>query len=178
MDTSELLSCAESDPIVKELFGGVFPRDKLPSKVKTFPRAYIANTDNSREPGKHWVVFFFENEHYAEFFDSYGNAPEYLAPEFERFLKKNVANYVHNTERLQGDYSTVCGQFCLFFLYQRCRGRDIFDIVRLLGDDAEINDMMVNEFINLKYDINYDVTDLNYLVKQAVQPYKSLLNVA
>ena len=173
MDTLELLSCVEADPIVKELYGGVFPRDNLPSKIETFPRAYVANTDTGREPGKHWVAFYFENKHYAEFFDSYGNDPGYLAKEFESFLSRNVKDWIHNVVRLQGDFSTVCGQYCVLFLYYRCRGTSMSDIVRMFSKNTEVNDVLVNEFVNLTYDGDFPVMDVEQLIRQIAQPERS-----
>ena len=160
MNTEELLGSINSDDVVRGTFGGVLPRDKLPKKlIGGFPRTYIVNTDTSREPGKHWVAFYLENEHYGEFFDSYGNAPGHLAREFETFLQRRVERYSYNDKKLQGDYSTVCGQFCLFYLHHRCRGYDMREITRMFRKDPEINDILVNEFVNSEYDGDYEVLD-------------------
>ena len=172
MDTVELLRNVESDDVVRRTFGGILPRDKLPDRIETFPVSFIVNTDSSREEGSHWVAFYLQNEDCGEFFDSYGNSPTSLAEEFEDFLKNNVKNYSYNDKRLQGDFSTVCGQFCLFYLYHRCRGYDIREITRMFHKDADINDVLVNEFVNLQYDDIQRVLDGDYIVNQIVRPFK------
>ena len=167
MDTGDLLRAVKEDPIVSETFGSILPRDKLPTgKLRDFPRSYIVNTDSSQGPGKHWVAFYFENERSAEFFDSYGYKPLQLATEFETFLSRNAEHWIHNEKRLQGDFSTVCGQFCLLFLYHRCRGISMTDIIQMFSKDTDVNDVLVNEFVNSVYDGNYTVTDVEYLVRQ------------
>ena len=171
MDTTELLRCLRSDDVVRQTFGGVLPRDKLPKRrIKTFPITFIVNTDRSHEPGRHWVAIHLDSKHYGELFDSYGNAPASLGREFETFLEKNVEGYSYNDKRLQGDYSTTCGQFCLFYLHHRCRGHDTREIVRMFHKDPEINDILVNDFINEKYDGNFDVFDVEFLVNQIARP--------
>jgi hypothetical protein len=66
---------------------------------------------------------------------------------------------------------TVCGQFCLFYLHHRCRGYDMREITGMFCGDNEINDILVNEFINEKYDAQFEVTDLEYLVNQIARPF-------
>lgn len=173
MNTEELLRCVQSDNVVRQSFKGVFPRDELPKKVvKQFPVSYIVNTDASGQEGKHWVAIYLENGERGDFFDSYGNPPSWLAVEFVKFLKRNVYGYSYNDKRLQGYYSTVCGQFCLFYLYHRCRGYDPREITRMFGKDGDVNDVLVNEFVNEEYDAQFRVTDLEFLVNQIAKPFK------
>ena len=172
MNTKELLRSVQSDDIVRQTFGGVLPRDKLPKKIlKDFPVSFIVNTDSSRGPGQHWVAFYLESPHYGDFFDSYGYPPEQLAEEFEVFLTRNVGNWEHNPKKVQGDFSTVCGQFCLFYLHHRCRGYDMRQIIRMFRQDPEINDAMVNRFVNDAYDANFETIDLEYLTDQIARPF-------
>lgn len=153
-------------------FGGILPRDKLPKKkIRTFPISFIVNTDTSREPGKHWVAFYLENPHYGDFFDSYGYRPEHLAPEFETFLSRNVEHWNHNERKVQGDFSTTCGQFCLYFLHHRCRGYDARQIIDTFSKDPEVNDDTVNRFVNETYDAKFDVLDLDFLTEQIARPF-------
>ena len=176
MNTEELLRSVLSDDVVRRTFGGVLPRDKLPKKIlKDFPVSFIVNTDTGRGPGKHWVAFYLENRHYGEFFDSYGYRPEHLAKEFGTFLSKNVENWEHNRRKLQGDFSTVCGQYCLFFLHRRCRGYDVREIAEMFRKDTDANDLMVNRFVNDAYDHNLEVLDTDYLVDQIALPFMESL---
>ena len=165
MNTSELRRCCiklDSTLAVK-----VLPRDLLPSKeIRRFPAAFIVNTDSSKEPGRHWVAFYLENEHHAEFFDSFGNSARYLANEFGAFLKRNVTHSIHNTKELQGKDSTVCGQYCLFFLYHRCRRVAMADIVQMFSEDRKENDCLVSTFTNTKFGCNFPVSDVRFFEEQ------------
>ena len=38
-------------------FAGCFPADKIPH-VKSFPTAFIVNTEKYGEEGEHWVAFY------------------------------------------------------------------------------------------------------------------------
>ncbi|GIZ02244.1 uncharacterized protein CEXT_457031 [Caerostris extrusa] len=47
--------------------------DKIPF-IKEKKYAFVVNSDESSEPGSHWLVFYCENG-CIEFFDSFGNPP-------------------------------------------------------------------------------------------------------
>ena len=118
------------------------------------------------------MAFYLENEERGDFFDSYGDPPGALAPEFEKFLKRNVRTYSFSDKRLQGDYSTVCGQYCLFYLYHRCRGYDPREIVRMFGKNRSVNDVLVNDFVVDKFNTRSEVIDFEYLINQIARPFK------
>ena len=110
-------------------FCGVFPSDRLPpdflqsslcsaSSYVPFSVACIANTDPSNLPGQHWVAFYIDRSRSPpifEFFDSYGLTPsDYNFPT----ISPN-AHLIHNPIALQSLTSTVCGQYCILYLYLR-----------------------------------------------------------
>lgn len=57
-DTNQLMRCGLADEDISPLFLGVFPADKLPFFFPLKNWIFIANTDPSGQPGKHWVSFF------------------------------------------------------------------------------------------------------------------------
>ena len=57
MDNVQIENALRSDPLVNEIFIGVFAADTLP-KQKEFPAGYISNTETSNQNGQHWVAFF------------------------------------------------------------------------------------------------------------------------
>jgi hypothetical protein len=77
MNTNQIAYALEQDSITSKRFCGVFPSDRLPETIERYPCGFIANTDPSSQPGIHWVAFYFPTEHKGEFFDSYGEAPNY-----------------------------------------------------------------------------------------------------
>ena len=123
MNNLQLTRLMKTDTCLRNNTLGVFPSDKLPEKIYKLPVCLIANTDPSNEPGKHWVAFYIDSEGRGEFFDSYGREPE--NPNFRNFLETNCETYGWNDRRLQGYISSVCGQYCLYYLYRRCRGTSL-----------------------------------------------------
>jgi hypothetical protein len=111
-------------------FLGVFAFDRMPNPAKIYvysPCCYIVNTDKSSKKGKHWVAFFHLSARSIEFFDSFGNSPESFG-----FRLPQVLKTVHNKTQVQGDYSRVCGNYCIYFLYYRSHGYTLKQIIQRL----------------------------------------------
>ncbi len=130
MDTSLLNRILRTDAVTIKQFGGVYPADKLPTIVRHRPRIYIANTDPSSEPGKHWVSLYFPRNGPSEFFDSLGHSPRYYGWRFERALLNEGRGYLFNGLRIQQEGTITCGQFCLYYAFHRCRGESMDKIVK------------------------------------------------
>lgn len=111
-------------------FLGVFPFDLFPlesfldSSAPSCSKAIccIVNSDPSDKPGTHWVAFFMnksqqieDNRPILEFFDSYGLPPSTYS--FDHI--SSAFNVLSNKYSLQSYSSTVCGHYCLFYLYLR-----------------------------------------------------------
>ena len=77
MNSLQLAKILHRSPYTKRNFIGVFSVDKLPIKIKKFPACLVINTDKSGKPGKHWVAMHIKNSWTAEFFDSFGRAPQW-----------------------------------------------------------------------------------------------------
>ena len=128
---------------------GVFPRDQIPTSFIRYPSAYVANTDPSSQPGTHWVAFYHESPNSLEFFDSYG-----MHPEVYRFhLSPYIKNLDINSNPIQSLHSSDCGQYCIFYLYQRSRGIPYTDIISELRSNNN-PDLFVRKFaskLRLRY---------------------------
>lgn len=99
---------------------GVYPADRLPSIL--YPStAIIANTDPHFKGGEHWVAFYMDHHTgMIEYFDSFGNPPH--LPTYQQFLRRNSLHpYIYNKYRLQGYNTSVCGHYCLVYLFCRIR---------------------------------------------------------
>ena len=79
-----------------------FPADELP--IKEFPGAYVVNTDESNQPGQHWVAFFTINDT-IECFDSFGSNPGEYSVHIARWLEDTYQ--VVQCETLQSHDSTA-----------------------------------------------------------------------
>ena len=142
MNNGELESIIKQDPVVNEIFLGVFPRDKLPTSVSV-SSCLIANTDTLGSPGKHWVAMYKEGNRF-EFFDSYGRK---AFP--NNFISTNV--YEYNSKVLQNPLSAVCGEYCLYYLYYRSRGESLDSIVGKLLSSSEDADTIVRDFVEQRF---------------------------
>ena len=91
-------------------FIGVFPRDKLPLRVKHRESA-IVNLDIEIGTGTHWVAYKKIGKQVL-FYDSFGNLP----PPLEIQTHLNGCNIEYNYDRHQKYNTTNCGHLCLKFL--------------------------------------------------------------
>lgn len=118
MDSLDITKCLKKTSRNKYSYG-VFPCDKLPINLRK-PALIVANTHPSFKPGEHWVAFYFDEHGQAEYFDSYGLRP--TNKYFKRFLNRNCVKYGFNRQRLQSDFTSLCGNYCCIYLYNKARG--------------------------------------------------------
>ena len=110
-------------------FLGVFAADRIP-KLISFPCCYVVNTDPAHLPGKHWVAYFHSSPNSHEFFDSYGQHPTlYNLPTYR--------NLMYNTKSFQSLTSSVCGHYCIFYLYHRCNSISLSRIITTLSKSRD-----------------------------------------
>lgn len=138
MNTIQLTNDMQKHKDIKKYFRGVFPSDKLPQKIKK-PALLIANVDPSFKKGCHWVAFYIPKVGKPEYFDSIGRGPE--QKDFIKFLNKHGKSYIRSRKRLQGSYSTTCGNYCGVYLYFKAKR------------------MSFNKFLNLFSSKNFQFND-------------------
>ena len=144
MNTIEITTDMTNNKNIKKYFKGVFPSDKLPKRLKK-PALLICNTDPSSLPGKHWVAFYLPKSGPLEYFDSIGRKPEDKF--FLDFIKRHTKSFVYNTKRVQGLFSTTCGNYCGVYLYHRSKGLsfkkflDLFSNENFQENDVNILDL-------------------------------------
>ena len=164
MDNSTIERLLRNHPITRKRFGGVFARDTLPTTTETKKKNsdcfYVVNLDSRNEPGSHWVVLHTcGGRHQSEYFDSYGWPPQ--KKEFIKFMKDK---YIHSVKELQHPFSTVCGQWCMFFILLRCRGKSMREIINLFTCKNKIaNDLMVNAAVEQEFKTDQDVIDKKFI---------------
>lgn len=162
MNSYQLYDAMKMDRLGKQLFLGVYAADELKNvTIKKYPCGLIANTDISSKPGAHWVAFLFKEDETGEFFCSYGKPPGTY--DFEKWIGRNAKSWNYNKTRLQGDLSSVCGQYCLFWLLHSFRK---LPIVQVFGKDFTINDTLVNSYVQERFNINTSIMDTQFLKRQ------------
>ena len=165
MDNFELEKAITQDKIISPYFKGVLAADELmpPSQPLTTDNYYILNLDPSWEKGSHWVVVKLCPERKNEYFDSYGWDPPY-----KHFIDILGNNYIKNNKQLQHPFTTVCGQHCLFYIWNRCRiGLTLEEHIKLFSQkDQWYNDQGVNEMSRILFNTNLQTVDVDFLKNQ------------
>lgn len=130
MDTKQLYKALSTNKITNPYFDGIYAKDLL-EDIDSKPILIICNTDPSFEPGKHWVVFFFENET-CEFFDSLGKSVDFYGPEFVNFVEKFSTQTKFVKKKIQPSNTALCGVYCLFYSYFKCQGKSLKKICKMM----------------------------------------------
>ena len=109
-----------------------------------YPIAIICNTDPEKYQGKHWVAFWLPEKGICEYYDSYG-LPIY------RYWNIQVPGEItrENCNIYQSALSDVCGNHCLFYLYNRALGVSYSDSVNnKYTYSVRHNDKIVRRFVS------------------------------
>ena len=171
MNSQQLRKVMNSDRFGQVYFRGVFASDELKKQnVTQFPCGYIVNTDPSHKPGSHWAAFYFDKNKNGHFFCSYGKSPnEY---KFDNWIDGNSKSWTYNEQRLQSDWSTVCGQYCLYYLLHAFRNISIRDN---FTRDYDLNDIWVDKFIRKRFNIDTPMVDVEFLTLQVVRALREYI---
>jgi len=133
----------------KSHFGGIYATDNLPKQLKnnTF---IIVNTDVQSGPGKHWFTVLRRGT-LLECFDSLGVSDVQSTFLSKSFNFKGLSNITFNTTQLQPSTSSLCGQYVLYFLFERFNNMD-WDFDDLLNEvfssNRDKNEMDVVKFMS------------------------------
>lgn len=128
LTTSDLNAFVAQDSLLHPHYQGTFPKDWFIEHVfhdtsATFPKAYIFNTDDSQDPGTHWISVYRPEEGQVEVFDSYGLPPRHWGWGLLKMLAfMGWKTQQRQEQPLQYQYSTLCGVYCLYMLHHRVRG--------------------------------------------------------
>ena len=139
----------ESLPNFKRFFLGVYSIDTCPKKIP-LNHFLICNTDLSSGSGLHWFALFRFSRQDIECFDSLG-VNEHKLEVLKLLNFKGVSNIIFNVTQVQANESASCGQFCLYFLFERLHNLD-FSFHELMNElfvtDLNKNEEEVQKFIN------------------------------
>jgi len=137
MLTSDFYEIFLQHPYINKYYAGTYAANNIPSRLKV-SNFLILNT--SETIGQHWYTVYRPNRDTLECFDSLGiDSPK------KQFIKNNFAKFkakelLFNTSRVQSLQSTSCGQFVLYFLFQRLHNQDL-DFTELLDEIFELSDL-------------------------------------
>ena len=138
---NELNEFFVSLPNFKKFFLGVYSIDTCPRKIP-LNHFLICNTDVSSGSGVHWFALFRFSRQEVECFDSLG-VNEYKLEVLKSLQFNGVSNLIFNKTQVQASESASCGQFCLYFLFERLHNLD-FSFNELMNE-IFVNDLRKNE---------------------------------
>ena len=169
-DTFQLLKVGTRDRHISKTFLGVYAGDRVP-KRQQMPCCYIINTDNSGEPGKHWIAIFeksFTDLGQNIFFYSYGSVPSQLNP-----LWKNFDSYKRSNNDYQQKHSRVSGDDCLYVLKLLNAGKTLENVlIRFDPHDKECNDARVSERIHAEHPRILNTSTSHIVIAEVVKAGK------
>ena len=163
MNNFEIDQVLSSTKHIKDIFMGVYSADTLPHMIQYYPSCYVVNTDESTDAGEHWVCIYFNSNQDAEFFCSFANSPYFYDKRILSFVERNCCSWVCNVKRLQSSLSTVCGQYCIFFAVCKSIDVSLKQICSVFCNHYELNDMIVNEYACINFDMKLSVVDVDFL---------------
>ena len=161
MNTGQISHALRTNSVTRPCFRGVFAADAVQA-LEPLPGACVINTEKSGQPGLHWIAIYQEEPGVVETFDSYGK--DFSSYGLDLF---NSCRVIRQTEQLQALTTTVCGQYCLFFLLRRASGEKYSHIIHLFTQNKASNDVMVCQYVNHYFDLKTKVRDDNFLSQVA-----------
>lgn len=137
MDTTELQLCMNK--ISPSFKSNVFAANQIPIWVN-LPAFIICNLDPDSKPGSHWVAMHIDVNGIGEYFDSFGRKPTGY---HKLFLNRNTKRWFHNNKSLQNHLTSVCGEYCLVYLYFKFQGKTMSDFLSLFSSNTLCNDLVL-----------------------------------
>ena len=131
------IGCYSEDEVDKLVFG------KLPCFL-------IVNIDSSNMPGSHWIALGIFQKH-IEVFDSLGfnifNWSRVPCSLISFIHRLSVTRKIIISERVQPDTSTLCGFYCLFYLFLR-KTKSMRAILSFFNTELSLNDNVLLNFFS------------------------------
>ena len=145
MNTKQLWYALIKNVETESYFDGVFSIDLLQS-ISVQPKLIICNTDPSFEKGEHWVLFFFPENNIAEFYDPLGRSLNFYDKEFGEFISKYSDKYMLSSVRTQPYNSNLCGEYCLYYALNRCKGKSMDEIIKSIPSSDKVVSFVETNF--------------------------------
>jgi len=125
-------------------FRGVYSRDALPTKIRK--ECGIINLDSQIGPGTHWVACRNIDDHYCEYFDSFGLS---MPTDVQKYLSTSGKTVLISGDEIQERDSVLCGYWDLYYLLERQKGVPMLSVIH--NAEFDVKDKSVNH----RFIINY-----------------------
>lgn len=149
MNSAEIYRILSRDPVTSRYFVGVFPSDRIP-EVKDTPAAMVINNEEHFKSGAHWLAVYINENETCEFFDSFALPPAAYGENISAFVNRYpVVKW--NKIPFQSLTSNVCGPYCIYYLFKRCKRWCMKSIIKSLT--GKRNDFRVFQFVKKRYGV-------------------------
>ena len=118
------IECLISRLLVGVRWLSVFARDELPDLTReSRPWCLILNTDPKNQPGTHWLALYAPRAGPIELYDLFGFS----------FINYNLdsLNLLHLGYPLQSPNTSVCGHYCIVYIYICSRNKSLSEFFHL-----------------------------------------------
>ena len=157
MNTVQISHAIWSSIASRNDFRGTFAFNNIPYNQlwMSYPFCFVMNTDN-RE-GQHWIAVFSSEPGHIEIFDPAGCFLldvhlRKLSPLLQHYGNATIVHF--NIERLQDFCGTVCGEFCILFIFCRCAGVMFDTFLNSFNPwDTLSNDLAVYSIVHSYFEI-------------------------
>jgi len=143
-------------------FRGVYAIDTL--SHHTACSTYICNLDTHDKPGSHWIALYVPSEASKpiEYFDSYGFDAPIGFKDFLTYMNREY--YVCNTRTIQHFGSSVCGQYALYYVWQRPIASSMDNVLNIFESGTTLyNDVLVNDIVESHFAVDLNVFDETFI---------------
>ena len=129
-------------------FKGIYPIDKLPEFIPSYPFIIIVNTHTHNLNGEHWLAILIDENKNGELFDSLALP---VSTHILRWMNKFTRKWLTNGTAYQNLLSTSCGAFVIFYVLKRLFYKDFLSFKREFSLKPYENERIVlKHFYNLK----------------------------
>lgn len=149
MNNWEIDSLVRNNNDLKNIYIGTFSPNNLPQrKIGGKRAALILNLCRTKTGGCHWVAIYLTPK-FAEYFDSSGLSSFKLDPLIVKFLKIQKRKIKFNRVEIQGEKSSMCGEFSLTYLYCKVKGWSLNRFLKMFKRrQLDKNDSIIKRMFN------------------------------
>lgn len=151
MFASEFEAVCSKIPVLNEHFQGCFAR----STLKTIKKNKFCLWNDTDGIGSHWRIIMRMGTNMIEVFDPLGIQADKIVELLSPIDKKSFI--IFNSTQIQPSHSSLCGYFCLMYIFLRLVDYDL-EQTEILNEDFSSTDLVSNENKVLAFLKEYNLT--------------------
>lgn len=153
MNTHDINRILGRNASTKASFIGCYASNQIPKTIYWFPHCMVVNIDPDWLKGSHWIAIYCRSPHIVEYFDPLGIWPP-ASVHIRDYLSH--FNQIHfNADLLQSPHSNTCGKHVIYYIYHRCMGIGLREIIEKFRREKAQKNALPDEIVNrfFRYEI-------------------------